>query len=215
MPVARRALLTVFLAVAAGAAQAAETWRHVVLRDGAPVGSALVHFEQDADRLVVTTDVHVRVGIGILTLYEYRHAGREVWQGDRLLALDTQTDDNGLRMAVSGRLTAQGFRVEGTDGVVTAPPDIRPFSFWREDAMGQPQLLDCETGRIVGIATTVLGRPGAARQSYRVAGQLDNPMELTYAGGRLVVARLRKFGSDIEFRAHDVPGAPAASGADE
>jgi hypothetical protein len=209
MPSARIALSLALVPLLFGAAQAADTAQYIILRDGKPVGSSLLRFERHGDRLEVTTDARVRVAIGFLTLYEYRHVGREVWQGDRLVALETETDDNGRHMAVSGRLTGRGFEIDGRDGTVIAPPDIRPMSFWREDAVAQPRLLDNETGRIVGVTTATMkeAQPehGGWFQRYRLSGDLKHPLELTYADGRLVIARMHKLGSDIEFRAADMP----------
>jgi hypothetical protein len=209
VPSARIALSSALVLLAAGAAQAAETVRYVILRDGKPVGSSLLGFERHGDRLEVTTDARVRVAIGFLTLYEYRHVGREIWHGDRLVTLETETDDNGRRMAVSGRLTGRGFEVDGRDGTVIAPPDIRPMSFWREDAVAQARLLDTETGRVVRVTAATMNEArtehGGWFQRYRLSGDLKHPLELTYADGRLVIARLYKHGSDIEFRAADMP----------
>lgn len=217
MLTACRAFLVALLLLLAGAAHAAETWRHTVLRDGEPVGASVLRFEREGGQLVVTTNVHVRVVAAFFTLYEYRYAGREVWRGDQLIALETQTDDNGRRMAVSGRLTPGGFTVEGPEGAATVPPDIWPTSFWREDAVARRRLLDSETGRVVDIASAALSLEGAQRGAltrYRVAGELKNPLELTYAEGRLVSARLRKMGSEIEFRAENasVPSQLATAG---
>jgi hypothetical protein len=209
VPSARIALPSALVLLLAGAAQAAETASYVIFRDGKPVGSSQLQFERQGERLEVTTDARVRVAIGPLTIYEYRHVGREVWQGDRLVALETETNDNGLRMAVTGRLTTQGFEVMGRDGIVIAPPEIRPTSFWREDAVTQGRLLDSETGRIVGVTTSTLNQTrteqGGWFHRYRMSGDLKHPLELSYADGRLVVARLHKLGSDIEFRAADMP----------
>lgn len=218
----RLAILVLLAAALTAPAGAAEVVRHVVLRDGQPVGNALLRFERDGDRLVVTSDVTVRVGMGFLTLYEYRHVGREVWQGDRLIALDTETDDNGRHLAVSGRSVGNGFRVEGSDGVLMAPADIRPTSFWREDAVAQPRLLDTETGRVLDIVTTPMNGPdssqaGRTLHRYRLSGQLKHQLDLTYADGRLISARLRKLGSDIEFRADGAGSLPqlATAGTDQ
>lgn len=216
MPSARIALSSALVLLLAGATQAAETARYIILRDGKPVGSSLLRFERHGDTLEVTTDARVRVAIGFLTLYKYRHVGREVWHRDRLIALETETDDNGRHMAVSGRLTARGFEVDGRYGAMIAPPDIQPMSFWREDAVAQSRLLDTETGRIIGVTASTINEArtenGGSFQRYHLSGDLKHPVELTYADGRLVIARLHKLGSDIEFRAADMPVPQAAAG---
>src|SRR5689334_13705779 len=151
-------VLAAFSALPArGADKAPESY--VIFCNGQPVGSSVIRFRTDGDELVVETNVSARITAGFLTLFTYRHAGREVWRGDRLVALDTQTDDNGNRMAVSGRATPEGFQVRGIDGPALVSPDIRPTSYWRHDAMQQQRLLDTENGRVLAVTATEISRP--------------------------------------------------------
>jgi hypothetical protein len=128
------------------------------------------------------------------------------------VALDTKTDDNGRRMAVTGRAAADSFHVEGVDGAATVDPAIRPTSYWREDSMQQGRLLDTENGRVLRVTATRLGSEAAARQ-YRLSGQLKHEFELSYEGDRLVAARFHKLGASIEFRAADRPPPPQIASA--
>jgi hypothetical protein len=188
----------------------------VIFCNGQPVGSSVIRFRTNGDELVVETSVSARITAGFLTLFTYRHAGREVWRGDRLVALDTQTDDNGNRMAVSGRATPEGFQVRGVDGPALVSPDIRPTSYWRHDAMQQHRLLDTENGRVLAVTATEIGRPagqGAPRVMYRLSGQLKHELTLSYEQDRLVAAGFRKLGSDIEIVVDDeVDAAQIAAG---
>lgn len=208
MRAARVALLSVLAASAAIPARAAEATPEgfVIFCNGQPVGSSVIRFRRDGEELVVETAASARITAGFLTLFTYRHVGREVWHGDRLVALDTQTDDNGTRMAVRGRATPDGFRVEGIDGAALLPADIRPTSYWRHDAMQQRRLLDTENGRVLDVTAIEIGRPagqGAPRVKYRLSGQVKHELTLSYEQDRLVAASFRKLGSDIEFRADD------------
>jgi hypothetical protein len=208
------AILTVLIALASAAA--AETQNHVILRDGQPVGSYRLAFSRTGEDLTVDGELLVDVHAGFLPLFVYRHAAREVWRGDRLVALESETYDNGKRLRVAGRATAEGFLIDGTDGRALAPADIRPTSFWRQDTVAQARLLDAETGRILSIAATLIGaeRSGGAEPSllrrYRLSGQIKHDVELWYDAGRWVSARFRMLGSDIEFRATAVPQAATA-----
>ena len=204
-PVVLASVLAVSAAFPArGADRAPESY--VIFCNGQPVGSSVIRFRQDGDELVVETAVSARITAGFLTLFTYRHTGREIWRGNRLMALDTHTDDNGDRMAVTGRATADGFRVQGVDGSALLPMDIRPTSYWRHDAMQQHRLLDTENGRVLAVTATEIGRQAgqeAPRVKYRLSGQLKHELTLSYEQDRLVGASLRKFGSDIEVRADD------------
>jgi hypothetical protein len=210
-----RAAWVALLAVLAGfgpnpAHAAGDTLNHIVYCNGLPIGSSVLRFQRNGDELVVETDVSAKVQAGPLTVFTYRHVGREVWKGDTLVALDTKTDDNGRRMSVTGRAAPDGFHVEGVDGAATVDPAIRPTSYWREDSMQQGRLLDTENGRVLRVTATRLGSEAAARQ-YRLSGQLKHELELSYEGDRLVAARFQKLGASIEFRATDRPPPQIAS----
>jgi hypothetical protein len=208
----RRACIAFSLTFAAIGAASAQTQQHVVLRDGQPVGSYRIEFSRAAEGLVVSSELSVDVRAGFLPLFVYRHSAREVWHGDRLTALESETYDNGKRLRVAGHATAGGFRVEGSGGDALAPVDIRPTSFWRPDAVAQSRLLDVETGRIVNVAATLVaeepsdGQPTLRR--YRLSGQLKHDVELGYKGDRWVSARFRMLGSDIEFRRQEPGDSP-------
>src|SRR5229473_1665183 len=47
-----------------------------------------------------------------ITAYRYIHSGREVWNGDTLQALDSETDDNGKKYKVHVQRGANGLTVE-------------------------------------------------------------------------------------------------------
>jgi hypothetical protein len=209
----RRAYIALLLSYLAFAppAGAAEIQHHVILRDGQPVGSYRIAFSREAEDLVVDSELSVEIRAGFLPLFSYRHSAREVWRGDRLTALDSETYDNGKRLHVAGRATASGFQVDGPTGGVLAPADIRPTSFWRSDAVGQSRLLDVETGRVLKVAATLLveeQRGAAALRRYRLSGQLKHDVELGYLGDVWVSARFRMLGSDIEFRMQDSVPSP-------
>jgi hypothetical protein len=208
------ALLAVLAASGPAPAHAAgtdATLNHIIYCNGSPVGSSVLRFQRQGDELVVETDISAKVSAGPLTLFTYRHTGREVWRGDTLVALDTKTDDNGSRMAVTGRAEADGFHVQGIDGAAVVDPGVRPTSYWREDSMQQGRLLDTENGRVLRVKATLLAKDAAndARQ-YRLSGQIKHDLQLNYAGHRLIVARFQKLGAEIEFRAADLPAPQVA-----
>jgi hypothetical protein len=192
------------------AASTDSTLNHVIYCNGQPIGSSVMRFQREGDELVVETDVSAKVQAGPLTLFTYRHTGREVWRGNSLVALDTETDDNGRRMTVTGYASADGFHVSGVDGSAVVSPEIRPTSYWREDTMRQGRLLDTENGRVLKVTATLLGSDAGDTREYRLSGQIKHELQLSYEGDRLVAARFQKLGAEIEFRAADRPAPQVA-----
>ena len=105
-----------------------------------------------------------------MPVYRYVHRNTEVWQGDRLVSLDTRTDDNGDSFTVSARRTAEGIEVEGAEGRVLAPADILPTSYWRGDTINQTRLLDTQRGVIRQVAFSRAGRETGGRRGHHGAG---------------------------------------------
>lgn len=207
----RRAALSIGLSVALAAATAADgratapvTARldFAVSRADSPIGTHRVAFTPLGDRLQVDIEIALEVRVAFVTLYRYRHVSREIWVGDRLVALDTRTDDNGARHEVRGRATADGFAVEGTGGPVLAPADIVPTSYWREDLLRTGAMLDTQSGRLVAVTVTPVPPPpgeGRPARLYRLSGDLDS--EIGYdAAGDWITLRFTASGAEIAYR---------------
>ena len=92
-----------------------------LLRGEALIGSHRVDFRADGDRLAVETRIEVRVAPLGIVLFAYRHHGRERYAGERLVAFDSETDDDGGRFFVHGHATADGFAVRTKKGEALLP----------------------------------------------------------------------------------------------
>jgi len=122
-----------------------------ILNDNEPIGHHSVTFAHRGDDLVVEIAIEIEVRFAFLALFRYQHENREVWRDGQLVSLDTWTDDNGTRYAVTARATSQGLRVEGADGVFLAPKDIIPTSYWNPVTVEQTRLLDTQHGRLLDV----------------------------------------------------------------
>src|SRR4051794_39379278 len=115
----RRSLLAGALAlpsvgVAAGPGAQAFGQEFVVARNGSDIGRHRLRFTPDGDRLTVDIDIELVVKLAFVTVYRYRHANRELWEGDRLLSFTSRTDDNGTpHQASARRSSGSSILVEG------------------------------------------------------------------------------------------------------
>ena len=149
-----------------------------VLRDGDRLGTHVVSFSQEGDQLTVDIAIDLEVRFAFLTAFRYRHRNREVWQGGRLIALDTETDDDGTAYRVSARGGADGLEVDGSAGRFTAPADVIPTSYWKRDIVEQVRVLDTQRGGLVDIAV----QPGGLEQ-VQVRGRTIGARRYTFTGG--------------------------------
>lgn len=177
----------------------------MVAMDGGPVGTHTLAFNRDGDRMVVDIDIRLEVG-SIITLFRYAHRNREVWENGRLVSLDTETDDDGTAYQVSGRASADGFRVTGgVEGDFVAPADVMPSSYWNIGTVDQTRVLDTQRGRMIDVATEQVGEETieaagtiVRANRYRMTGTLTVDVWYSYTGQWVKLA-FNARGRDIEY----------------
>ncbi|WP_291295242.1 DUF6134 family protein [Elioraea sp.] len=177
-----------------------------VTRNDSQIGTHVLTFTRDgADvRVAIAIDFAVRF-IGI-TAFRYTHRNTEVWRGDRLLAIDATTDNNGTPLAVKARANGAGIAVEGTEaGTYVAPIEAISTSYWH-GAFLRGQKIDTQGGRLLTTSLEQLGEetiPVAGRptpaQRWRIAGDLTLDIWYDRAGAWSALRFPRSDGSVIAY----------------
>lgn len=176
-----------------------------VLRDGLPVGHHRVTVETDGPETRVQVDISLSLSFAFLTVYRYTHQSHEVWQGGRLIQLDSTTDDNGTPMALSARAQAGGLLLDGTAGRRPAPADAVPTSYWTPAFVSGRPVFDSQDGRSLDLTLRAL--PGG---QWAVDG--DVRMTVTYSpGGQWSGMQFRLKGADFRYQSR-LPGGDAGEG---
>lgn len=172
------AAATSFPPTAGHAQEAAERqWNFSVFLDGAPIGEhrfRLTALEPGSRSLESTALFTVRV-LGV-PLYRYRHEARELWRGDCLARIASDTDDDGTRNAVR-----QDFAHD--------TGCLRSFAYWNPAILVSQPLLDPQTGKTETVqvsreedgVVTVRGQPRPATR-WRLVGP-KYPIDVWYATG--------------------------------
>ena len=177
-----------------------------VERGGSPIGTHTIQFTQVGDELHVAIDINLAVSFGPITVFRYAHTNRETWRDGKLIAIETETNDDGRLFSVSGKATDRGFEVTSSEnGTFIAPENIIPTSYWNPATIEQTQLLDTQRGRIINVQVKetatrealVDGAPETVRE-YEMAGDLK--LKLWYSPQMEwlnVIFRAR--GSDVDY----------------
>jgi hypothetical protein len=135
-----------------------------VFRGATEIGTADYVFTPSGDRLAVAVDVDIRVRVGFITLFSYRHHNLEHWVGDRLLEFTAHTLRNGAQGYAYARWNGTGLAVTGSQTApYVAPPNAIGTSYWNFRTVSDP-LIDTQNGRLLKVAVTEQG-PGAALQA--------------------------------------------------
>jgi hypothetical protein len=191
---------------AALAARSAPANLHFVARrDGSRIGHHQVRFIHRDVRLEVVVDIQLDVTFAFIPLYRYRHRNRELWQGDRLIELESQTDDDGTKHWVRAIANDERLVVESTAGALDLPADTATTSYWNETKIRAGRWLDTQSGRLVRsqvetrppemVATD--GRSVMAKR-YELTGDID--CNIWYRDGRWVKLRFQASdGSTIDY----------------
>jgi hypothetical protein len=176
-------------------AAAPEVRDYVAYIDGRRAGDYRITIT-DRDDGSVTMTGQARLSLGE-PVVSYSYQGTEVWKGGRLLRLESRTEVNGRRYAVSAAADPDGLRVRVNDreGPRVAA-DAWVTTYWRLPA-GEAReraltLLDADTGRVLSatlqyVGPSQVGVAGAVQNGSHYRLSAGAPVELWYdAAGRLV-----------------------------
>ncbi len=210
-------LLALIIPVLAGQAKASESLtpaypdsgvlQFSLLRNGSPLGNYDLRFETRDGSLHVVTRVDVDYRLAFITLYRFEQNRNELWRDGNLVSLETQTNDDGDRFALTAWATPDGLQVNGREFDGLAPTDIMPTGFWDIRTVERTQLLNSEDGVLLEIAVTrigvetvsALGQPVRASH-YRIDGDTEKDVWYDESGIWVALRMTASDGSTIEYR---------------
>lgn len=195
------------LPVQGRAAEAPSAVSFRALRNGAPIGTHTIRFRQDGERLTVSTRVDIVVKVLLFTAYYIKHESEEIWQGGRLVAVRSTTDDNGTRLQVSGNAVEGGFRIIGEEGPFLAPAQLLTSNaLWDIRTLSADRLIDVQHGGVIGLAVKRLSPAVVETPRGTARAQRHHLITPHYAGtlfhddsGRWVKALIERQGEIIEY----------------
>ena len=177
-----------------------------VLREESTIGHHALTFWRKGEEQIVEIDIELQVSFGFITLFRYEHRNTERWRNGQLMSLNTQTNDDGTRYWVEAERAGDTLEVRTEGGVLSAPPDIVPTSYWNPRTVDQRTLLDTQAGRLLNVDISPLRRDPVATpkgqvdaQLYRMAGDLNLDLWYGPKGEWIKLAFLAR-GSQIEYR---------------
>ena len=206
--------VTGFLLVAAQSAVAISTGifkdrelAFTVTRNGKPIGTHVYTFNRDGER--VRVDIRTEIDFRLLSvpIYRFKHESHEVWVGDRLIRLVSNTNDNGdpvkLEVRADGAVLKVGSRKEST----TVDANAVPASLWNLAVVERKRLLDTVNGKILTTKVSDLGEEtltvdgnSVTAHRYRLSGDYKRDLWYDVKDGKLVRVRFDAAdGSEVEY----------------
>jgi hypothetical protein len=193
-------LLVMLLAVAESRAARAETpqgiFIYTISREGAPIGQQRMEFVSDGAKLRVLSRIDLEVTLLGMKIFGFNQQVEEVHDGDKLMSLTSEADDDGTDRKVN--LTLQGDLLKGNyngnDRAVD--PKLITSLFWRTPALGEIQLIDTLRGKVrdvsvkdLGPETLTLPVGRVETRHYQLRGEWER--ELWYDANGILVAGTR------------------------
>jgi hypothetical protein len=178
-----------------------------VLRNGKTIGEQSMTFET-GEALIVRSVAEMKVKLGPVSLYHYRHEATEHWRGDMFQSLDTRTNDNGRMLQVSARREGDAIRIAQASGAqAAAAAQALPFTHWNRRIAAAP-LFNPQDGKLLKERAMPAGpglitlADGSSRRAESVVFRGDAAIEDWYDQDGVWTAlkgRL-KDGSELEYR---------------
>jgi hypothetical protein len=174
-----------------------------------PTGKSLIRItEMDDGVTIVSTEVVVNFDF-IIYVYRYELHGKELWQGNQLVAVDNRAVDNGTKLTVRAKIDSQGTIIEAAGKAATKVPALEmTTNFWRCPAFkgGPLSFLDVDKGTIlsataehVGPDQILVAGNNLSCTRYRLRGTVAGDLCFD-AKGRLVRQQTVEMGFPIELR---------------
>ena len=182
-----------------------------VFRDGSKFGKHIVSFSEEGDRLVVDTDIELKVAFGPLTVFHYIHDVTELYSAGRLVSLAAKTKKDGKWKVLAADAVEGGLNVAGAAFKGLRPGVIIPSTHWNIAQMKQPAMFSTETGAMLPIEVVDQGlervKTGAGEieaRRYLVKSELDATFWYD-ASGRWVKCAFIAQGSKFDSVLRELP----------
>ncbi len=149
-----------------------------VFRKGAQIGTHKIGFRAKDDRLQVEVSSALKVEMVFVTVYRYKHQATELWSGDRMVAFESATKQNGKEWVVDAHVAGDDkLVVKANDQQRVLPDTLPPTSYWRPEMMATSRWFNTQYGspidvNIVPVGVEQVEAVGAtvAAHRYKVTG---------------------------------------------
>ncbi len=175
------------------------------------VGSHQYHLQQQGERLLVSSTMNLDFTVMLVKKIKYRHQANEVWQGDCLVSLTSQTEKLGKNISVNAVTDAQGLTVSrshgsgskdsGNQATETIEGCARGFAYWNPALLEADFLLNAESGEYVPVEITTTQSPTDNLSQMLIDGpQADVLVQYDAAGNWLSLESKLQIGGLIRYR---------------
>ena len=129
-------------------------WRFRVYLDNKEIGYHSFALLEQGSEQHVSIEANFEYKLLFLKLFEYEHRNTEIWSGNCLHAIDSETIANGDAYEFRGRRADDSVPLSGARDSVRLPDCVMTFAYWNPSFLQQAQLLDSQTGVLLDVAVS-------------------------------------------------------------
>jgi hypothetical protein len=186
-------------------ASASESLNFRVLKDGEPIGYEKVEVIPTATGQTVKVETLTDVRVLFLQ-FHYDHQRTEQWQDEKLVSVETTTNDDGIHYTYQASFEQDCYAIAGKGvGKRDACDSAWPLTLWSEDVTDKTALfsvINAEPYTVktekVGAETVVVEDREIPATHYTMSG--DVTRDLWYdTDGKLLKTSFKRKGYDIDF----------------
>ena len=158
---------------------------YVVKRSGSPIGTLKIDFKIDGNSMVATSHYSVNIKLMAIVLYRYDKHMVEEYEDGRLIAYETDIDDNGTKSQVRVTRNTDALAIVHPKGTLSAPLNLLPSTYWPPATVKQTRMIDSSDGVLINVktveaATEDLSIDGRTTSAKRYVMSGDAVRELWY-----------------------------------
>ncbi len=181
--------------------------KFLIERKGKVIGYHAVDVTPTNAGARVDTRIEMKVGLGPITLFRYEHDATEIWLGDRLVSLVSETNNNGDKDYVDAKRYGSELIIDASGYKGPAPAGAMPSSYWDKDLVRADAMINTQTGEILDVTTSRVGETRAPHnrtaEQFRLVGTVA--LNLWYDGERWVGSNFTIDGEELTYVLVDEP----------
>jgi hypothetical protein len=201
------ATFSMLMPAAKVAAQPTETLRFAIMRNGEQIGTHAIEISRKGAETDVRVTTDLTVKVLFVTAYRLQHSATERWMNGQLVALDSTTDNNGVRHNVSAIRAASGLKVEADGKTSHVDQNVFPASLWNPELVRRKAALDTQDGHVDPISVTDdgsedlrLGAQALKAHHYEIKGRYSQDIWYDERGRLVQVKLIGSDGSEISYK---------------
>lgn len=178
-----------------------------ITRNGEAIGTHSYRFARHGRQ--TTVDIRTEIDFRLFTIpvYRFQHQSREVWDGDTLASLVSQTDDNGEPVHLEVRAEGEVLTVQRQTETRAVEGPAIPASLWNASTLRHRRLIGTVGGSVLATRVIFLGETDlqvggrtVATRHYRVSGDFNRELWYDRSNQTLVHVRFEaEDGSQVEY----------------